>query len=278
MSGEISEIVIVIIIGTTVVLFLLLLLSVFVYLFKRRQLQFRLEKDTLKSNYDQEILKSQLEIQNLTLQQIGEELHDNIGQLLSVAKINLNILEANQSLENSKEYIVHTNEIIGQTIHDLRALTKSLDGDFVDQFGLLESITFELQRVRKTKQFLTDIQVIGVPYILGYEKEIVLFRIFQEFLNNSIKYSQAKNINIRIEFSKDNCLLLFTDDGKGFDLKKIENNTLLKSSGSGLRNIARRCKLIGAQCELKSWEQQGTELMIIIATKNITKLDPSSNR
>ena len=262
MQSQISEVIIIIVVGTILVLLLILFIVSFFFIYQRRQLQNQKEKAILKSQFAQEILKSQIEVQNSTLQQVGQELHDNIGQLLSVAKINLNILEGTLQEEENREYIKQTNEIIGQSIHDLRALTKSLDGDFVQQFGLQESMAYELQRIRKTKRFDTEINVNGEAYTFGYEREIILFRIFQEFLNNSIKHSGAKNISVELTYGQENFSLSLSDDGKGFDFEKLMTQKTLISSGAGLRNIERRCELIGGKCLYETSNGKGTKLNI----------------
>ena len=242
-----------------ILLLLVVFIVIFAFLFQKRQIQNQQEKAALKTAYDQEILKSQIEVQNQTLQHIGQELHDNIGQLLSVAKINLNILEESENEE--LDFIKQTNEIITQSISDLRALTKSLDGDFVKDFGLEESISHELQRIRKTRRFQTEISVLGEKRKLGYEREIVLFRIVQEILNNALKHSKAKNLTIILHYFVDSFTLKVNDNGKGFDLENI-NQKNLSQAGAGLRNMQRRMELIGGKCSISSEIGKGTEVLL----------------
>src|SRR5690349_4299839 len=124
-------------IGASVLMLLLVLfLILFALLFQKRQSRYKQEKAALHAQYAQEMLQAQIEVQNATLQQIGQELHDNIGQLLSVARINLNMLEEMPHSEEVRAFIEQTNEVVNHSIIDLRGLTKSLDGDFVKDFGL----------------------------------------------------------------------------------------------------------------------------------------------
>ncbi len=248
------------VITTSVFVILAIFVIIFLFLFQKRQLQNQQEKSALKTAYDQEILKSQIEVQNQTLQHIGQELHDNIGQLLSVAKINLNILEESDNEE--LEFIKQTNEIITQSISDLRALTKSLDGDFVKDFGLEESISHELQRIRKTRRFQTEISVWGEKRKLGYEREIVIFRIVQEIINNALKHSKAKNLTIFLHYFPESFTLIIQDNGKGFDLESI-NQKSISQAGAGLRNMQRRMELIGGKCSISSEIGKGTEVSLI---------------
>jgi signal transduction histidine kinase len=259
MSVEINELVPLLLGGTIIFLVLFGFIITFFFVYQKRQLKFVREKATLKAQYDQEILKSQLEVQNATLQNVGRELHDNIGQLLSVAQINLNVLEESQT--DDEGYIKQTNEVISQSIAELRALTKSLDGDFVQDFGLEQSLSHELQRIRKTRKFETEISIHGDKKSLGYEKEIVLFRVSQEILNNALKHSKAKNLTILIQYSSQSFQLTIADDGLGFDLPII-NQQEMSLSGAGIRNIQRRIALIGGTIDIDSKLNTGTKISI----------------
>jgi two-component system, NarL family, sensor kinase len=246
------------IVATFTFMLFALFIIVFLFIFQNRQKMNLQEKASLKAQYDQEILKSQIEVQNATLQYLGKELHDNVGQLLSVARINLNVVEETTQEVENEGFVKQANELVEQSIQELRALSKSLDGDFVQDFGLQEMIIHELQRIRKTKKFETEIVIQGQKYSLGYDREIVLFRIVQEVLNNTLKHSGAKIIKVSLAYSPNIFTLKISDNGKGFDYLKVSNNEL-NQSGSGLRNIQRRATLINFNCEIDSAISVGTK-------------------
>jgi signal transduction histidine kinase len=262
-----SDVLWVIIFGTTTFLIILFFLISFILYFQKRKLQNHQETEKLHSQYAQELLVTRIEVQNSTLQYAGRELHDNIGQLLTVARLNLNILEDNPHTAEDQEYIVQTNEIIGQAIADLRILSKSFDGDFVKDFGLVDSLAHELLRLRKTKKFQTEMAVNGEVYSLGYDKEIILFRIAQEVLNNIIKHSSATSITSSINYEPQFLRLSISDNGQGFDFKSI-NARNLKDSGSGLRNMQRRVELIKGVFSLESSKFGGTRVEIVVSATN----------
>jgi len=259
MSAEINEVVVIVLAGTFLMLLLIVFIISFFFLHQRRQLQNLQEKANLHAQYQQEILQTQLEIQNQTLQHVGGELHDNIGQLLSVARLQLNILETEESPKT--EQIVEVNGVIEKTIHELRALSKSLDGDFVNNFGLVESLSHELQRIRNTRKYQTEIIVEGEGYRLEGQKEIVLFRVVQEILNNILKHAAAKSIVIELQYTPDLFTIMVQDDGKGFDYEEVMQHSM-SESGAGLRNIKRRTELIGGQCTFESTPNSGTKIKI----------------
>lgn len=259
MSSQISEFAYIAIAGTILVLLLILFIISFFYIFQKRQLQNRQEKASLHAQYQQEILQSQIEIQNQTLQHISGELHDNIGQLLSVARLQLNILEEEEA--PTSEQVRDINDLIGKTIDELRGLSKSLDGDFVKDFGLEESVSHELQRICATGKYQTEVIIEGEPYRLEEKKEIVLFRVVQEILNNTLKHAAAKNIKVKLHYEPTQFTLNVQDDGKGFDFEELMNREM-SQSGAGLRNIRRRTELLGGTCNFQTTSGLGTKVQL----------------
>ncbi len=247
---------------------MLILISTYVVIllnsYRKKQSSHLREKAALQVHYEQEILTSQLEVQNTTLQHVGQELHDNIGQLLAVVRINLNILEDSGQTTENLERIKQTNELVSRSIHDLRALSKSLDGDFVKDFGLKESIAQELQRIRPTRQFETELLITGEMCSLGFQREIVLFRITQEVLTNALKHAEASRFSVQLDYLPQSFILTLSDNGKGFDYASVKLNGM-SYSGSGLRNIQRRATLIEGNCVFDSAIGNGTKVTISLA-------------
>lgn len=242
---------------------LFLLLSIFIFTFSslyiKKRKQYKIDKAALHAQYQQEILQSQLEIQNQTLQHISGELHDNIGQLLSVARLQLNMLEEEETATPAQ--IREVNDVVDKTIQELRGLSKSLDGDFVKDFGLMESLSHELQRIRATGKYQTEIIVEGEPYRLEGQKEIVLFRVVQEILNNTLKHAAAKNITVTLHYEPAQFTLTVQDNGKGFDYEQVMRREM-SQSGAGLRNIKRRTELVGGSCQIESAPGEGTKVTL----------------
>jgi two-component system, NarL family, sensor kinase len=241
----------------------------FTLLFQRRQVENLQEKQTLQAQYDQAALQAQIEIQNQTLQTVGQELHDNIGQILTVVRLHLNTLEEENQQAAIQQRIEQSNTLVEQAIQSLRGLSKSLDGFVVDEFGLAESIRHELQRLEQTKKFATDLSVQGEPYALGHNADIILFRIVQETLNNAIKHAHATHMSVRIHYVPDRFALTVSDNGIGFNYTDVAGNSL-EHTGSGLRNMQRRATLIGCVCTFDSSPGYGTTVRIEKVIDNLT--------
>lgn len=234
-------------------------------LYQNRRIMFIKEKASLQAQHQQEILQVQLEIQNQTLQHISEELHDNIGQLLTLARFQLNMLEVEETI--TPKQIEEVNEVVGKTIDELRGLSKSLDGDFVKNFGLVESLTHELGRIHNMGKYQTEILVDGEVYRLEGQREIVLFRVVQEILNNILKHAGGKQIQVSLQFTPAHFRLTVLDDGKGFDYEAVLGREMSKS-GAGLRNIQRRTEMLGGTCTFKTAQNEGTTVHIQLPSHN----------
>ena len=118
-----------------------------------------------KAVFKQTLLSSQLEIREQTLRYIGKELHDNLGQVASLIKINLNTLQLTD-LQKAAEKIENTKDLTRQLIADIKSLSVSLVGDRIIQKGLIKAIEIEVDRLNKTGQFAASFSVEGtIPFI-----------------------------------------------------------------------------------------------------------------
>jgi two-component system NarL family sensor kinase len=254
--NNLQEIDILIVITTIIVLILCFTVVIFFLYFQKKKIAFILSERETIQRFEEEITKSKMEIQEQALQNISWEIHDNVGQLLSVAKMQLNMIQYTLP-EEQQAGIQETGDIIGKSLQDLRGLAKSLNSESIKNNGLIDSLMLEIERYNRLKVIEASINIVNDQYHLSNEKEIILFRILQEFCNNSLKYSQAKNLNITVTFNFDKLEITAEDNGIGFDVNDIENHT-----GIGLLNMKSRGNLIGAQIDLVSSIDEGTKLYI----------------
>jgi Signal transduction histidine kinase len=255
-----SEIYIVIVIGAILAIVLVGFIVTILFMYQRRRHIQELELNSMKEEYERETLKSQLEIQEETFKNIGQELHDNIGQMLSVVKLSLAVLPLGAT-DEAYEPVQEARKILNKAMMDLANLTKSLHSDRIAQIGLAEAIHFELESIRKTG--LLDIEYItsGIEQSLDDQKSIVLFRIFQENLNNILKHSKAKRVEVTLTYLDDKFIMQIVDNGVGFDIDAKKKSTS-SAAGVGLKSIFNRAKLIGATIDMKSAPGRGTSVTI----------------
>lgn len=240
-------------------LFLLLGLVVMIFFGIYRRNQNMKEKEIESLN--RVILQTQLEIQEQTLKNISQEIHDNIGQALSLAKLNLNTMpEIND--EALQQKILNSKQLVSKAITDLRDLSRSLDTDYVQEMGLQRAIEYEMELIKKTGTIDTTLVVDGSLFRLEKQKELILFRIVQETFNNILKHSGAKSLIVNINYAPSSFTLVVKDDGKGVDLQPL--NEVKNNFGLGIRNMHSRARLIGADFTMSSSIGEGTEVKIIL--------------
>jgi len=269
MSGPISEVVAIVAAGSLLTFLLLTFLFTIFLILQRKQLISQQEKATVHTQYAREILQAQIEVQNSILQQIVEKLYDNIGQLLFVAKLNLNLLEETEQNYENNQRIFQINEAIELSISEVRAVAKSFGSDLVRDFRLQDSLHNELARIQKANNYLISTDLRGERYSLGFEQEIVLFRICQEILNNIMKHSKSKNIDVILEYGPEMLLLCIQDDGQGFDIQSVGQGPI-RLAGSGLRSIRRRTEILGGNFTLESECGKGTRIQIALPRQRVS--------
>ncbi len=258
-----------IILGTVILLAFAFFIVLFIFLFRQKQLKNESEKQALQETYQRELLQSQIEIQNQTLQQIGQELHDNIGQLLTVVVMRLNALADEVVEPDSQQSVQQTRDLVRTVINDVRTLSKTLDYDTVQRFGLLPSLTLELERIERTGQIHTQLITSGEEYALGHQTEIVLLRMAQESINNALKHAHARSLIVSVAYHPDSFRLTVADDGSGFAIEDV-NARPLEQAGAGLNNLHRRAGLLGGTCTIVSKPGEGTHIQIQLPRNRIS--------
>ncbi|WP_158826676.1 sensor histidine kinase [Mucilaginibacter lacusdianchii] len=193
-------------------------------------------------------------------QTISRELHDNIGQLLSLVKLTLGTT-AGQPEQHKQKKIDESRELVGQAITDLRNISKNLSFHNISHVGLTQAIKKEAERIDRSGLLKMTVNVIGNPYSLGEQNELVLFRIFQEALNNTLKHADAEHLDVKLEFATEKLNLMIADDGKGF-----AKHEKLNDGGSGLKNMENRASLIGADIDINSAPGKGTQISLTLDT------------
>lgn len=248
--------------ASSIILLILLITVISLFLFyQQKKIKFILDKKESEKRYLEELSKSQLETQEQTFKNIGWELHDNVGQLLSVANMQLNVLSTKLT-DDLKPKLKDSQDVLKKSLAEVRALSKSLNSDVIKNLGLIKSIENELNRFNKLKFLNANLTVKGEDNNVVNEKDqIIIFRIIQEFFSNSIKHSKAKNLNVELEYLPDELFISITDDGVGFNEEAIKK-------GSGLINMKSRAELINADFDLKSLQGKGVSLTLNYTNPN----------
>lgn len=245
-------------------LFVLLMTAFVVFLlmaYKKRDKRHLIERQRLSDEFENQLLHSQIEVQEQTFQQIGKELHDNVGQLLSTSRMLIGLTE--RSLEKPPDTLLTANATIGEAISELRSLSKSLDKDWLEQFDFIQNLKTEVGRINagnEIKATLNCEHQLNLPSA----QRIILYRIVQEAIQNSVKHGRCKNIGIFINKKNESDLveIMIKDDGKGFNLQTIKK-------GMGLSNMQHRTGILKGTAKYESLEGDGTTVIITLPENNL---------
>jgi signal transduction histidine kinase len=251
-----QDILITIIVASVFLVLIGIFLLLMILLFIRKQRRNQQEKEELKNRFEQTLLKTQIEIQEQTLSYISYEIHDNIGQILSLAKIN-NLQVNKENFESKTELI---DELIGKAVTDLRGISHNLNHNNFHQIGFYESIIQLLHSIEKTGKYTTSINTIDADEIEAFVSgnDIILFRMIQEIINNIINHASANHINLSIEKKDQFIIIKIIDNGIGFDTAIIKQ----ENQGIGLHNIYTRAKIINLDVEINSSIGAGTVVVL----------------
>lgn len=252
-----SQIIIIIIAITIVLLFIGILFLVMIWSYNNKKLQMAREKQQIQDAFEKQLLQSRLEIQEETLNAVSQEIHDNVGQLLSYAKVQLNIME--QQTAAGHEDLHAVKDTIGTAFTALRNIAKSLSSDRAQSFSLTDSIREEVRRMERTGITIA-FTVARDEHPLNPQTKVLLFRIIQEALQNILKHAAATTVQIDMQYLPGQLLINVQDNGKGFDAEK----ELTNKEGLGLQNILNRARLIGGSATISSSPGEGTSIKIIV--------------
>jgi signal transduction histidine kinase len=248
---------------TLVFIILCLIISFLVYKYNQNKISYDLDIKNLKTSHENELLQTKLLIQEQTFQNISREIHDNIGQKLSFAKLQLNSIVIPEN-KHDADLLSDIINIITHSLDDLRDLSKSLNADYIQNNGLILALENQIFQLGKSGKHQMKLKVTGESQFLDVDKELILFRITQEALNNIIKHADATEITINLHYSKADLVLKISDNGIGFN---VPNN----KEGQGLTNIKKRTEYLNGFLNIESIPTQGTFITIKMPLYEQTK-------
>jgi two-component system NarL family sensor kinase len=248
------------IVTTVLILFLVALISVILFLYQKKRIAFMKHLETVKLDYEKNLLKTQLEIQEHTFDNISQEIHDNISLSLTLAKLNLNTVNINNKFLTT-DAIENSVALISNAINGLSNISKSLNSEVISSHGLITALELEISKIKKCGKHEITFDVTGEPVFLEPQKELVLFRITQEALNNILKHANATSINLKLQYHPASVDLCVQDNGVGFSLSTTNKHedTHMKA---GLTNMRTRANLINGKCCIESILNSGTTILI----------------
>jgi two-component system NarL family sensor kinase len=245
MFTENSEIITTIIAGSSAMVIMVFFIVISVLLYNNRRKMYLQEIEITEKNHENRVIQLQMEIKDETTGKISRELHDNIGQKLSAAKLMIGHAE----MEGSEE--VET--ILGDIIADVRNLSRSLKTESKLKEGLVASLKYQAGILSKSGDFDVHTKFDKEPHLSELEN-LTIYRICQECFQNIVKHSKANEVWVE---TKNSPVFSFVvkDNGVGLDQSQL-------SYGAGLDNMKQRCDQIGYDLIIQSEGNYGLSTTI----------------
>lgn len=228
---------------------------VFFVVYQRRIFAKEREQEEKEKAHQKQLLVAAVEVQESERRRIAGDLHDDIGSLLSATRLYLRQITPEATEEKTIETKDQALSILDEMIQNTRRITHDLMPPALEKFGFQAAAEDMCERINRSGGITVNFRSDS-DNRLEERKEVALYRVLQELINNTLKHAKAKTIDVAIDRKQDYFSFTYSDDGKGFDLAAVQ------SAGLGLRNIESRISLIGGH--LVSTTSPGNGLTVAV--------------
>lgn len=210
-----------------------------------------------RKQQEKAIMDAIIETEETERKRFARDLHDDFGPILSSIKMYLRLLHDNTENPRSIEMIETIRELVDESISIVRTTSNALSSHVLVQYGLVSAIH------NITEKFSPFVKINFTTNLtterFGANTEAVVYRIFNELLNNTVKHADAKKISIHLLIESGMLVLHYSDDGKGFDLEK---KMIDSAEGIGIFNIFSRVKTIGGKYTFETAPGKGVKFLL----------------
>lgn len=197
-----------------------------------------------------------IETQEQVLNNISQDLHDDAGQQLTYINFQIENLKLDSPL--LKETLEPLSQSVTNLSNSIRSISHSLNNQFITRQNLLNVMETEVKRLQKNPSILLHyFKKDKIEKVFTTNEKIVIYRIFQEIINNAFKHSKATVIVIKIQ-NNAGFKMTISDNGKGFDYESVKDST----TSFGLKNIKARAAIINYTIAIKSTPEKGTTIIL----------------
>lgn len=243
--------------GTVLLVILCFSFVVILFFQKRKQNKFHQIQEESEVLHQNQLLETQTQVQEESMKMIAREIHDNAVQDLVVLQTQLTILKGQISSLKENQLFSEIEEQTEQIKDELRNISHALHNEQIKKYGLFEMMRRELFQIQQVEPFVVEMNIEDTDLRMPDMTEILIFRIFQEAVHNTIKYANATKLMVNFNCKNDNCILEVMDNGCGFDMDEI-----MKDSGIGINNMSIRAKVLQSELSIITKPEQGCHLTL----------------
>ncbi len=213
---------------------------------------------------EERVLNAVIQTEERERMRFAKDLHDGLGPLLSSLKLSVSALLQMERPKEDKEILKNADSVVNEAIKSIKEISNNLSPYVLEHFGLVSAVKSFTDKINENKLIAIHIDTEAWPSRLDKNTEVILYRTICELVNNTLRHSGAKNGYIRLNCKNNDLVIIYEDDGKGFDVPLvIEGNT----SGMGLQNILSRIKTIDGSASFTSINGKGMQAVITVKQK-----------
>lgn len=215
-----------------------------------------IELERIGQDHKISLLSAMIDGQENERARIARDLHDGLGGLLSGIKIMLSGDKNQTETDSHQLFVGNIIQRIDQAVDELRRIARNMMPEILLKYGLIEALKEYSQSLKRSGVNIT-FQSYNYRQELAKNKQVVVYRIAQELVNNAIKYAEANHILVELRKEGNEISLLVEDDGIGFDIEKVD-----KLRGAGLNNVEARSVFLNGDINISSLKGTGTTATI----------------
>lgn len=241
---------------------LFLLTSLLIYffvLYQRRLVKEQHKKEEVEAEYQRDLLQASEQSREKEQRRIAAELHDGVGAMLSTSRMYVQQIQRLEDQEKSLEFAERADNLLGETLVSVRRIAQDLKPLVLETLGLAEAIRTLSEKVAEARQIDVEANIAVIPG-LSKDRALLVFRIVQELLSNTIKHAQAKLVMLEIFLTESEVTLHYSDDGVGFDVEAVAHQKGRVSMG--LPGLGSRVQLLNGEIQVESKPGEGTRVRV----------------
>lgn len=261
-NNEIALPLFLILCGVLGMLLLAIAIVVFIMVYQKRLIAQQENIQKMEREYQNDMLQFSFEAQEAERKRIASDLHDDIGSILSAAKIYVNQLDPQIEADNYKDLKSESTELIDNALAQIRNISHYLFPTNLEHVGFIQACEDLCLRINNLNKIQVTFDYVEVPQF-SKQKELSIYRIIQELTNNTLKHAEATNIDLKFRSKGNRFELNYYDNGIGFDYVNMDKSV----AGLGMKSIESRANSINATIQITSQRGNGFEFLLVSEDK-----------
>jgi len=261
-ASQIDETLWPVLIGVIAMLLLAIAIIVFFVLYQKRLFAQKEELQALETAYQKDLLEASIKVQENERKRVATDLHDGIGSLLSAIRLYVVQFSKTRDTGISLELIQETTEMVDAAIDQARKMAHNLLPITLERFGAVQAIEDLCKRIQSMSELNIKLEYENLPEF-SKEQDLAIYRIVQELLSNTLKHAGATEVQIQFQRMPSHLSICYTDNGKNFQMTSNPKDR----QGLGLKSIASRAQLIGAELHIQSTPENGFSMQLSLPSE-----------